>query len=197
MKAAYKIALDTTAEELKRTCCSLRRVTKTDRLLLHYNGHGVPKPTENGEMWVFGRGHTHYMPLSVIDLRQWCGDPAIYVVDCSCAGRRMPFFLETMKRTDGTAEPNMTSSAFRLADRHPVVSHNGVISLPRTDTNGGPLSYDSNIVLLACRAGEELPTNPKFPADIFTACLTTPIHMAVRWFISQVSTKISTIGSYW
>ena len=27
-------------------------------MLFHYNGHGVPKPTSNGEIWVFNRHYT-------------------------------------------------------------------------------------------------------------------------------------------
>ena len=32
-----------------------------------------------------------------------------------------------------------------------------------------------SILLAACGAGEVLPQNPDLPADVFTACLTTPI----------------------
>ncbi|GFR43035.1 hypothetical protein Agub_g4039, partial [Astrephomene gubernaculifera] len=41
------------------------------------------------------------------------------------------------------------------------------------------------IVLAACGAGEQLPQNPDLPADVFTACLTTPIKVALRWFCSR------------
>jgi hypothetical protein len=45
----------------------------------------------------------------------------------------------------------------------------------------------NNIIILAsCKDDETLPTNPQYPADIFTACLTTPIPIAIRWFILQV-----------
>ena len=36
----------------KQLCSSLRRNAKEERVLFHYNGHGVPKPTVNGEIWV-------------------------------------------------------------------------------------------------------------------------------------------------
>lgn len=36
------------------------------------------------------------------------------------------------------------------------------------------------IVLGACGAGEQLPQNPDLPADVFTACLTTPIKVRSR-----------------
>ena len=55
-------------------------------MLFHYNGHGVPKPTANGEIWVFNRSYTQYIPLSLYDLQAWMGSPSIYVYDCSNAG---------------------------------------------------------------------------------------------------------------
>ncbi|MBE7180548.1 MAG: hypothetical protein INR71_04925, partial [Terriglobus roseus] len=41
------------------------------------------------------------------------------------------------------------------------------------------------IHLASCAERETLPTNPHLPADVFTCCLTTPIEMAVRFFILQ------------
>ncbi|KAA0186685.1 Regulatory-associated protein of mTOR [Fasciolopsis buskii] len=40
---------------------------------------------------------------------------------------------------------------------------------------------ENTIMLAACREDEDLPQNPELPADLFTACLTTPIRMALRW----------------
>ncbi|KAM7296498.1 regulatory-associated protein of mTOR [Ixodes scapularis] len=85
-RARYKLSLDPTVEEVKKLCSSLRRNSKEDRVLFHYNGHGVPKPTVNGEIWVFNRSYTQYIPLSMYDLQQWMGAPSIYVYDCSSAG---------------------------------------------------------------------------------------------------------------
>ena len=56
-------------DDIKRLCVSLRRVAKQDRVLFHYNGHGVPRPTPNGEIWVFNKNYTQYIPLSVYDLQ--------------------------------------------------------------------------------------------------------------------------------
>lgn len=41
--------------------------------------------------------------------------------------------------------------------------------------------YKNCIQLAACAANQILPMNPDLPADIFTACLTTPIKIALRW----------------
>lgn len=32
-----------------------------ERVLFHYNGHGVPKPTTNGEIWVFNKVRTRQL----------------------------------------------------------------------------------------------------------------------------------------
>lgn len=40
-------------EDVKKLCCSLRRNSKDERILFHYGGHGVPKPTVGGEIWYF------------------------------------------------------------------------------------------------------------------------------------------------
>ena len=57
IKNLFKLfqSLDPTADEVKKLCLSLRRNAKEERVLFHYNGHGVPKPTTNGEIWVFNR----------------------------------------------------------------------------------------------------------------------------------------------
>lgn len=41
------------------------------------------------------------------------------------------------------------------------------------------------IQLAACAADQILPMHPDLPADLFTACLTTPIEVALRWFLTQ------------
>ena len=40
----------------------------------------------NGEIWVFNRRYTQYIPLSLYDLQSWMGSPSIFVYDCSNAG---------------------------------------------------------------------------------------------------------------
>lgn len=63
--------------------CSL---LQNERVLFHYNGHGVPRPTVNGEIWVFNKSYTQYIPMSIYDLQAWLGTPCIFVFDCSAAG---------------------------------------------------------------------------------------------------------------
>jgi regulator-associated protein of mTOR len=170
----YKQCLDPTSEELRKTCMGLRKNAKSDRLLFHYNGHGVPKPTRNSELWVFGKHYTHYTPVAISELRSWLGNPAIYVIDCSGAGMVLQSLTDNVSR--------YSSSSHGLFDNE---THNYVVK-----SNGDPQLHVSDtdvpFVLTACRANEVLPYHPAYPADMFTACLLTPIPIAVRWFILQV-----------
>jgi len=151
-RARYKHEMDPTVDQVHHLCLSLRKAARSDRLLLHYNGHGVPKPTENGEVWVFNKSFTQYMPLAVEDLMHWVGRPAIFVFDCNAAGALMPFFDMAEQTADrGNAKPQAGTDDF--------------------------------IVLAACGAKELLPMSPIHPADLFTACLTTPIQVALRRFV--------------
>ncbi|KAK9154429.1 hypothetical protein Sjap_001909 [Stephania japonica] len=63
--ARYKHQLDPTVEEVKKLCLGCRKNAKSERVLFHYNGHGVPKPTANGEIWVFNKSYTQYIPLPI------------------------------------------------------------------------------------------------------------------------------------
>lgn len=154
-RARYKQSLDPTVEKIRELCVNRRRLAKHDRMLFHYNGHGVPRPTPNGEVWVFNKSYTQYIPLLVYDLQSWVGTPSIYVFDCSAAGVLLSHF---------TSPPTTQTQ-----------SHG---------RNGSP-SANEAIVLAACSANELLPMNPELCADVFTSCLTTPITVALRWFISQ------------
>ena len=48
-----------------------------------------------------------------------------------------------------------------------------------------PASVKNCIQLAACGSNELLPMNPELPADLFSSCLTTPIKVALRWFVLQ------------
>jgi hypothetical protein len=53
-----------------------------------------------------------------------------------------------------------------------------------------PPTFKNCIQLAACAANQILPMNPDLPADIFTSCLTTPIKIALRWWVT-LSYKLS------
>eukprot|EP00628_Pelagophyceae_sp_CCMP2097_P022630 CAMPEP_0184222012 /NCGR_PEP_ID=MMETSP0976-20121227/18520_1 /TAXON_ID=483370 /ORGANISM="non described non described, Strain CCMP2097" /LENGTH=731 /DNA_ID=CAMNT_0026526923 /DNA_START=10 /DNA_END=2203 /DNA_ORIENTATION=+ len=146
-RARYRQLLDPTADELRRLCGALRRSAKGDRVLLHFNGHGVPRPTANGELWLFNKNYTQYIPLSVYELRAALQSPAVYVLDCSSAGVLLPHFAA---------------------------------STPEEQAAENSDGSEECIVLTPCAAHETLPS--VICADVFTACLTTPISVALRFY---------------
>ncbi|XP_053084079.1 regulatory-associated protein of mTOR isoform X7 [Pangasianodon hypophthalmus] len=172
-RARYKQSLDPTVDEVKKLCTSLRRNAKEERVLFHYNGHGVPRPTVNGEIWVFNKNYTQYIPLSIYDLQTWMGSPSIFVYDCSNAG----IIVKSFKQFALQREQELEQVA-AINPNHPLAQ------MPL------PPSMKNCIQLAACEANELLPMNPDLPADLFTSCLTTPIKIALRWFCMQKSAKL-------
>ncbi|CAI0643502.1 unnamed protein product [Colletotrichum noveboracense] len=170
IRTRYKQYLDPSVEETKKFCQSLRRNAKDERVLLHYNGHGVPKPTASGEIWVFNKNYTQYIPVSLYDLQQWLHAPTIYVWDCSEAG-------------------NILNNYHRFVEKHEQEEDEAAAR----DPNYEKTVFQPYIHLAACGVKENLPTNPLLPADLFTACLTTPIEMALWFFVLQnpLKTNIS------
>ena len=83
-KAKYRLLIDPSVDDLKKQLISLRKHAKGDRVLFHYTGHGVPKPTVNGEIWVFNKAYTQYIPLSIYEIDSIIGRPSLYVFDMSC-----------------------------------------------------------------------------------------------------------------
>ncbi|GAV06118.1 hypothetical protein RvY_16150 [Ramazzottius varieornatus] len=169
-RARYKQSLDPTIDDIKKLCVGMRKSSKDERVLFHYNGHGVPKPTANGEIWVFNKNYTQYIPLSVYDMQLWMGVPSLYVYDCSNAGMIVESFLQ-------------------FANSHQEEYEYQRKNFP-DEQKEVPPQYRSCIHLASCASGEELPTNPLLPADLFTACLTTPIKMALLWYTLHNTTRL-------
>lgn len=169
LRTRYKQSLDPCVEDVKRFCNTLRRNAKDERIMFHYNGHGVPQPTASGEVWVFNRGYTQYIPISLYDLQTWLGAPVIFVYDCNSAGNIVHNFKKfVQKRIDDDNEGNHDLSA------------------------PSPTSaYLDLIQLAACKSNEILPMSPNLPADLFTCCLTCPIDISIKWFIMQLPLKKS------
>ena len=194
----YRKALDPTVEDVRALCLWLRKQARHERILLHYNGHGVPKPTPNGEIWVFDKNHTEYIPLSVSDLRQWVGKPTIVILDCSSAGVLVPFLTAPPAETPTNTPPRVSSPILagsatsaleqqqqqqqQAAAGRRVVGDDDDPIITTMDEAASHWVRDT-VVLCPTSEDEWLPMNPEYPADIFTSCLTTPIQMALRWFV--------------
>lgn len=223
------MCLDPDDEAVKKLSISLRRNAKDERVLFHYNGHGVPKPTNNGEIWVFNKVHaclplrpnltfyqnyTQYIPLSLYELQSWIGVPSIFVFDCSAAGMIVHWFNKFSEQRDQEELVHITHllqfasySYFRkqlellvhllqwplmykvrvLRVLNPfsdsVDLNNAELQEP-LEAPPPPLSIEKSkdyILLAACGVHEILPSSADLPADLFTACLTTPITIAFKW----------------
>lgn len=159
LKISYKPILDPSSDDLKRFCQTLRRSAKDDAILFYYNGHGVPKPTASGELWCFNKNYTQYIPVSLQEVQGWLGSPGVYIWDCSAAGNLLTNF-------------NMYAEK---RDQEVYTMHGGYPE--------GVQPMMNSLQLAACGANENLPSCPELPADIFTSCLTSPIDIALRYFI--------------
>ncbi|RDX50537.1 hypothetical protein OH76DRAFT_1512681 [Lentinus brumalis] len=169
-KISYKPILDPSKDDLKRFCANLRKSAMDDAVLFHYNGHGVPKPTPSGELWCFNRNYTQYIPVALQEIQSWLRSPCIFIWDCSAAGNLLSNFVKFAEQRDNDAK-----------------LHGG--GYPE-----GMPPFSECIQLAACAADEQLPSCPELPADLFTSCLTSPIDIALRYFLltNQLPNDIST-----
>ncbi|PKI82421.1 Target of rapamycin complex 1 subunit kog1 [Malassezia vespertilionis] len=179
MKTRYKQYLDPIVEETKRFCTNLRRTAKDERVLFYYNGFGVPKPTPGGEVWVFNKAYTQYIPVTLYDLQTWLGSPCIYVWDASAAGN---IVHNSRRLAEARAEEEVKVAASEGRPPPPIPNADGIV----IDADGEPqFPLRESIHLAGCGADEVLPMNPDLPADLFTCCLTSPIEISLRWFVLQ------------
>ncbi|XP_065322329.1 regulatory-associated protein of mTOR-like isoform X2 [Gordionus sp. m RMFG-2023] len=158
-KARYKQCLDPTIEDIKRLCLSLRKNAKDERVLFHYNGHGVPIPTNSGELWVFNKNYTQYIPLSVNDLKEWLSTPVIYVFDCSNAGTILSSFfksgssnLESKDKGDKTKATSNTNVEITRSENK---------NIPITSTSSTSSHNVNNLTITETRETKKSTVDPQ------------------------------------
>jgi regulator-associated protein of mTOR len=106
--------------------------------------------------------------------------PSIFVFDCSHAGVALNLFVKFAEQIDKELEearrnPSQTSLLTTIPGH----------STPQITPLLPASSPIHDILLGACGENELLPMNPELPADLFTSCLTTPIKIALRWYVLQ------------
>ncbi|KAA1125557.1 hypothetical protein PGTUg99_019325 [Puccinia graminis f. sp. tritici] len=231
-RVKFKTYGDVYAEEFKKTLLGLRKYSRYDRCLVYYNGHGVPKPTPTGEIWVFNKAYTQYIPIRLFDILTWVGSPAVFIWDCNNAGQILNHLLFAAIQKDEenmvlgreaamalrqailATYANLNPTARSADPAHPVPASSS--QLPTTTNNtstspsvskkpsanqlqepGDPSSTkcphftSETIQLAACQPDEMLPRDPKLPADVFTSCLTSPIEMALRFYVLRNNSQRS------
>ena len=188
-KTRYKQYLDPIVEETRRFCTTLRRAAKDERVLFYYNGYGVPKPTPGGEIWVFNKAYTQYIPVTLYDLQTWLGSPCIFVWDASAAGNVVVNFKRLAERKadeEGARSGNRDANRDRNQYDRNKDPKAGAAGDPKAGQPEEPhFPLRESIHLAACGPDEVLPMNPDLPADLFTCCLTSPIEISLRWFVLQ------------
>ncbi|KAK4705724.1 regulatory associated protein of mTOR, partial [Phenoliferia sp. Uapishka_3] len=188
-KTRYKLFPDPPIEDAKKFCTAARKSAKNDRVLFYYNGHGVPKPTTSGELWLFNKQYTQYIPVSLAEVVIWLGSPTIMVWDCSAAGNIVAKVEEFgIKRDAELARdaanpppppPPQTPSGIPAGLAGGSSAAEPTAERPQIPT----VPFRETIQLAACLGTETLPMNPDLPADLFTCCLTSPIEIALRFFL--------------
>eukprot|EP01059_Diplonema_ambulator_P018449 TRINITY_DN3080_c0_g1_i1.p1 TRINITY_DN3080_c0_g1~~TRINITY_DN3080_c0_g1_i1.p1 ORF type:complete len:1259 (+),score=323.65 TRINITY_DN3080_c0_g1_i1:592-4368(+) len=82
----YYVHPDVTKDEVGNMIQVRKQINPGHRVVVHYNGHGVPAPSKQGEIWVFNPEYTQYMPIKGSDLLDWVSCPACIVLDVRRAG---------------------------------------------------------------------------------------------------------------
>lgn len=106
--------------------------------------------------------------------------PSIYVFDCSHAGVILNLFWKFAEQIDKELE-----DARRTVAQNPLLSPSSSHSTPQVVPPLPTSSPMHDILLGACGENELLPMNAELPADLFTSCLTTPIKIALHWYVLQ------------
>ncbi|OLY83863.1 WD repeat-containing protein mip1 [Smittium mucronatum] len=174
----FRAALDPAYEEFKRLISHVRQEIKDDRMLLHYNGHGVPKPSAGGDIWVFNKSFSQYIPLSAIELSTWVGCPALYVWDISNSESVIMAFEAAAEIK--AKETEILYNKRRQLQLNSKDPENKKFYTKSSTPNFLSL-YKNEIHLGATKRFEDLPLNPEVPTDLFTECLTNPIEAALKF----------------
>ena len=170
-RANIQVSLDPTFGDMSKLLEALRKRADQKRMLLHLNGHGVPRPTADGEIWVFNPSYTQYVPVRPEEWILTLGIPSILVVDANGAGNVIPAFAKAHAALDKYGDVS------QLASKE---FHNAL-----ENTRLENFDFRKFLVFASCGKHETLPTNAGLPADLFTSCMTTPVQTALRVYVHQ------------
>nr|XP_018262917.1 uncharacterized protein I303_04406 [Kwoniella dejecticola CBS 10117]OBR85075.1 hypothetical protein I303_04406 [Kwoniella dejecticola CBS 10117] len=138
-----------------------------------YNGHGIEEPpTDQGELWCYDRGFdeclqsgggpSEYIPIMLFDVMAWAGSSTCYVWDVSHSGRFLKAALVEAEEIDNQFRVAAGQNP-QIAELHP------------------PVYAKRQIHFASCGANQSVPRINGMPDDLFTACLTNPLRIAL-WF---------------
>lgn len=93
------------------------------------------------------QSYTQYIPLSVHQLKDWAGTPAIFVLDCSAAGILLKHFVEPqppVEEGDGVVNPD-------TPPRGDGSGGSGVGGAAAGNVGGPPSGMSESVALCFCR----------------------------------------------
>ncbi|PWA00841.1 hypothetical protein BB558_003090 [Smittium angustum] len=189
----FRLSLDPVYEDLKRMCQMTRQDLRDERLLFHYNGHGVPKPTPSGDIWVFNKSFSQYLPLSAIDLSNWTSSPTIYVWDTSNSEYIINAFLKASKLKETEAIRIYKQREERRREAMNREGYRGSSANLDIQIPNFKHLFSQDIHLGATKAGEKIPLNPGIPTDLFSMCLINPIETAIKFRAMQKGGELKKI----
>ncbi|ESL10785.1 hypothetical protein TRSC58_01476 [Trypanosoma rangeli SC58] len=188
------------------------------RVLVHYGGHGVPRPS-GGSLYLQSPSGDA-VKYSLDTFCSQVGFPLIMVAECENAVSVLRRLLENRQKGDGShsfsyrqygpsigvsalEEPERPYLMVPSLDRYEAASVPGMEGATAASSSSSaaflstlrclgsaaasstpPLLFDDFFFLGVSEDGA-LPQHPKLPSDILTSCLTTPVRMALLWFIVE------------
>lgn len=106
-----------------------------------------------------------------------------------------PDDTKTPTTTATTASPSAAVTS-ATGSSSPSAASTVTVHTTATSATAAMNTFRNCIQLAACSAHQILPMNPQLPADLFTACLTTPIKTALKWFTLQQTATLVPQVSY-
>ena len=149
----FLIHIDPTVEKLNKLSM-LRRDVPTGRVLYHYIGFGSPTMNESSISCLDGKvGVFGHFPLR--SLLEYIRPPSFFLFDCDNSASA----LMNLRNTAAMKRDEKKSAASLYANR--------------------PVDWNDWFCIGGTDAGESLPSDPHLPRDFVTACIFTPVRMAL------------------
>ncbi|KAJ2453013.1 Target of rapamycin complex 1 subunit kog1 [Coemansia sp. RSA 2336] len=178
-----KPLIDCDEFRLERHCLEARIKAHNQRVMFYYNGHGTPG------LYIWDCSQA----AAIVQGFKHIADQRNREISRIRSIIRAANIAIPSEKLNDEQDVSMFSRVAALLAAQPRSSANGHLS------TGASLPANPELIKLAlqpsvchedihfaaCQPTQVLPTNPELPADLFTACLTTPVKAAVRCWVHR------------